>query len=857
MRLIKILLLFSLPLFSFEKKYGKIFYFLKTHQFDSSISYLNEHLFKNPRDSFAFLYLGKSYLLKKDYEKAKEIFQEAKNIFPSFDSLIYYYYYSSFKTVEKDSSKLKDIRIKIRIYLDSLLLNPTEKNLSFAYLLSSFSDTIYLKKISDLILKNYPESKIGYEIIGNIFYDSLYPLWYNDTLKIEYLKRFLSRFKKTEWRFNAYQFLLSSLYNLKNLDSLIFYCEKMVKEMTTDVRALNLVASLYLRCETLFTKALNYSLKSLKLIKSFKKPKNLPIEQWELIYPKLYPDACFNIARAYFYLKNYKKANNYIKKALKIKFDLDNDATEAPYYWFSGLIKEKRGKIKEAIFDYGNALILGDVNNFYSQKAESSLKRILGDTIDLISYLRKIFKYKGPIFTDLTKEVGLANEKAGRVAFGDYDNDGYEDLLLNGNKLFKNDNGKRFIEVTEKAKIYGNNNGGLFADLDNDGYLDIVCISNEKKGEKIFKNNGDGTFTDMSEIAKIYDDYPSEGLGIGDIDNDGFLDIYVANYEIWEEQKYLPDFLYKNLGNWRFEDISEKAGIRSVENKAGRGVNFGDYNNDGYLDIYVSNYRLCENFLWHNNKDLTFENKAHYLGIAGEEREGYYGHTIGSEWADFDNDGDLDLITANLAHPRYIQFSNRTMLYENKGSRFFDGRKKRGIKYEETHSDPLFGDFDNDGDLDLYITSVYENRRSFLYLNDKGKFRDITYLSGTRVFNGWGCAFSDFDNDGDLDLIVGSGSGVKFFRNDTKNGNNYLKIKMIGNKSNKNGIGARVSIKINKKILLREVNCGKGTTSQSSTILHFGLGKKKRVNLSYRFLAGKENNLKNVEANQFLVIEEK
>ncbi|MCX7837243.1 MAG: FG-GAP-like repeat-containing protein [candidate division WOR-3 bacterium] len=849
----KILLFFFL--FSFGKNYEKIFYFLKTHQFDSSIFYLNNCLFQNPRDSFAFLYLGKSYLFKKDYKKAREIFKEAKNIFPNFDSLIYYYYYSSFKLVENNKEELNNLKVRIKNYLDTLLLNPTEKNLSFAYLLAAFSDTIYLKRIRDEILEKYPESKIGYEIIGNIFYDSLYPIWYNDTLKIDYLKRFLERFKKSEWRFNAYQFLLSSFYNLKDLDNLIFYCEEMVKEMEKDVRALNFVASLYLRCETLFDKALNYSLKSLKIVKDFKKPKHLPIEQWELIYPKLYPDACFNIARSYFYLKDYKKANRYIKKALKIEFDLDNDATKAPYHYFSGLIKEKMGRIDEAIKDYGKTLILGDVNNFYSQKAESSLKRIFGDKIDLITYLRKIFKYQGPIFTDITKEVGLEEERAGRVAFGDYNNDGYEDLLLNGSKLFKNENGERFVEVTKEAGIYGNNNGGLFADLNNDGYLDIVCISNEKKGEKVFKNNGDGTFTDMSEIAKIYDDYPSEGLGIGDIDNDGLLDIYIANYEIWEEHKYLPDFLYRNLGDFKFEDISEKAGIRNIENKAGRGINFGDYNNDGYLDIYVSNYRLCENFLWHNNKNLSFENKAHYLGIAGDEREGYYGHTIGSEWADYDNDGDLDLITANLAHPRYIQFSNRTMLYENKGNRFIDVRKKKGIKYEETHSDPAFGDIDNDGDLDLYITSVYENRRSFLYLNDKGKFKDITYLSGVRVFNGWGCAFSDFDNDGDLDLIVGSGSGTKFFRNDTEN-NNYLKIKMIGKKSNKNGIGARVKIKIGKKILLREVNCGKGTTSQSSMILHFGLGKKNKINLNYRFLGGKEKTLKNIKANQLLIIEE-
>jgi len=856
MKFILLLLIFQVG----DKDFKKISYFFKTHQFDSSIFYLNNLLKKNSEDSFGYLNLGKSYLFKKDYKKAQEIFLIAKNKFLNFDSLYYYYFFSAFKEGEKDSIKLRSLKKEISNFVDSLLKNGGEKSLSLAYRLIDFLDTNYTQKIITLILEKFPESEIGYQIIGNIFYDSLYPIWYNDTLKIEYLKRFLAKFKTTEWRFNAYQFLLSSFYNLKDYQNLFFFAEEMVKEMPNDVRALNFVASLYLRCETLFTKSLNYSFWALRLIKNFKKPKNLPQEQWQLIFPKLLPDIFFNIARSYYYQKKYHLAENYIKKALKFDFDVDNDATKAPYYYYAGLIKEKTGKIKEAIKDYGRTLIVGDVNNFYPPKAESALKRILGDTIEIISYLRKIFKYQGPIFTDITKEVGLEKEKSGRVAFGDFDNDGYEDLLLNGSKLFKNDRGRRFLDKTKEAGIYGNNNGGLFADLNNDGYLDIVCLSNEKKGEKVFKNNGDGTFTDMSEIAKIYDDYPSEGLGIGDIDNDGLLDIYIANYEIWEEHQYLPDFLYKNLGDFKFVDISEKAKIREVENKAGRGVNFGNYNDDDYLDIYVSNYRLCENFLWHNHGNLTFENKAHYLGIAGEEREGYYGHTIGSEWGDFDNDGDLDLITANLAHPRYIQFSNRTMLYKNKGKpnyQFLDVRRKAKIKYEETHSDPAFGDVDNDGDLDLYLTSVYENRRSFLYLNNgKGVFEDVTYLAGVRVFNGWGCAFADFDNDGDLDLVVGSGSGVKFFRNDTQNKNNYLKVKMIGKKSNRNGIGARVKIKMGKKILLREVNCGKGTTSQSSLILHFGLGKKKKVNLNYRFLSGKEKALRNIKANQLIIIEE-
>lgn len=162
--------------------------------------------------------------------------------------------------------------------------------------------------------------------------------------------------------------------------------------------------------------------------------------------------------------------------------------------------------------------------------------------------------------------------------------------------------------------------------------------------------------------------------------------------------------------------------------------------------------------------------QACFYGVAGQEKDGWWGHTIGSEWGDFDNDGDLDLITANLAHPRYIEFSNRTCLYENRLRQdgvFREVRAEWGIKYQETHSDPAWGDVDSDGDLDLFLTCIYPNRPSFLYLNDLGDhhFRDVTFLAGVQVTNAWGCAFSDFDRDGDLDLAVGSGKSLHLFRN--------------------------------------------------------------------------------------------
>ncbi|HDH57222.1 MAG TPA: CRTAC1 family protein, partial [Bacteroidetes bacterium] len=236
--------------------------------------------------------------------------------------------------------------------------------------------------------------------------------------------------------------------------------------------------------------------------------------------------------------------------------------------------------------------------------------------------------------------------------------------------------------------------------------------------------------------------------------------------------------------------------------------------------------------------------------------DGWWGHTIGSEWGDFDNDGDLDLITANLAHPRYIEFSNRTCLYENRLDEdgiFREVRGEWGIKYEETHSDPAWGDVDADGDLDLYLTSVYPNRRSFLYLNDfeNQRFIDVTYLAGVRITNGWGCAFSDFDNDGDLDLAVGSNDGVHLFRNrGTDRHWIEFEVRAAGG-----ACGTRLILKRGQETQLREISGGKGTTSQHSRIVYFGLGESdKPVNLEVRFPSGEVVNLKGLGVDRRIVI---
>ncbi|MBU1238890.1 CRTAC1 family protein [Myxococcota bacterium] len=462
-------------------------------------------------------------------------------------------------------------------------------------------------------------------------------------------------------------------------------------------------------------------------------------------------------------------------------------------------------------------------------------------------------------FTDITESSGLSG--LSRMAFGDYDNDGDDDLLVNGNTLYRNEGDGTFTNVSEEAGIAGRaTNGGIWADYDNDGHLDFYatvnnylplcssesdcpadgfscvegrCKSDSNAGERphdyLWRNNGDGTFTDVSDEAGApYDFLPTEGAAWGDVNGDGFVDLYVANYETptnWTDGTLsigTADKLWMNMGDGTFADFSAAHGIEAEATLCGRGVNMADYDDDGDLDIYVSNYRLHRNFLWQNSGSGRFTNVGFETGTEGEYISGAYGHTIGSTWVDLNNDGHWDLIAANLAHPRFIEFSDKTMIYINSGPpdyTFEDIREESGVTYSETHSDPAAGDFDNDGYADFFVTDVYVGYQSFLYRNNGDlTFTDVTYPSGIRVDNGWGCAWADIDNDGDLDLVSRG-----LYRNDHATGN-YLKVRLIGTYANRSAIGARVTLNVGGDVLMRQVEGGKGTTTQNSMTLHFGLG---------------------------------
>ena len=441
-----------------------------------------------------------------------------------------------------------------------------------------------------------------------------------------------------------------------------------------------------------------------------------------------------------------------------------------------------------------------------------------------------------PAFVDVTGDIGVVS--AFRPAWGDYDNDGWADLLINGNTLLHNNGAGGFDDVTETAGFGGRAvNGGLWADVNNDGWLDMFAAGGE--GDGLWINNGDGTFTETPRSAGAPgDDYPTEGAAFADYDNDGWVDLYVANYEKTDQMSVgTPDFFWHNRGDGTFADFTGKLANIGVD-QCGRGVVWSDFDNDGDSDLFVANYRLDPDFLFVNDVGSGYLfNDAEGYGVRGVPGSsgGYnvsYGHSIGASFGDYDNDGDFDLVVGNLAHPRFIGFSDKTMLYRNSGDtgaadtsyRFADVRESAGIAYAETHSEADFADVDNDGWQDLFITSIYVGRQSFFYRNKgDGSFEDAGYETGLWVDNGWGAAFCDFDRDGDLDVAT-----RRFLRNDgdSATDNHWLQVRVFGGlNTNRAGIGVRITVDAgNGLTMMQEVSGGKGTTSQDDLTRHFGLG---------------------------------
>jgi len=501
------------------------------------------------------------------------------------------------------------------------------------------------------------------------------------------------------------------------------------------------------------------------------------------------------------------------------------------------------------------------------------------------------------------------------VAFYDYDNDGWLDIfLVNGtrlegfpagqaptNRLFKNNRDATFTDVTVKAGLVhsGWGQGVCVGDYDNDGFDDLFVTYFGKN--VLYHNNGDGTFNDVSAKAGVAGNGKrwNTGCSFVDYDRDGRLDLFVANYidldlataPVPESGPCLykgvmvacgppglpggKNILYHNNGDGTFTDVSESSGILKTNGTFGLGVLTADLDNDGWPDIYVANDSQAST-LYQNKKNSTFADIAIEAGCAlspdGKPQAG-----MGVSAADYDLDGNLDIVKTNFA-------GDTPSLYRNLGgANFEDATFPAGLG---AHTQYLgwgcgFFDMDNDGWPDILICNghVYPEveqlkteagypQQKLLYKNLRnGRFADVSSQAGTGItvpVASRGCAFGDFDNDGDLDVVVNTVNDYpQLLRCDLAAQNNWLKVKLIGVKSNRSGIGARLRCvshppgesKPHQQI--DEVRSGGSYFSQNDLRVHFGIGKAEKVDLlEIRWPSGLLETLKDLAPNQLLFVKE-
>ena len=411
-------------------------------------------------------------------------------------------------------------------------------------------------------------------------------------------------------------------------------------------------------------------------------------------------------------------------------------------------------------------------------------------------------------FVVVNEQAELDGMADGTAAWVDINQDGHIDLNA-GNQIWLNDGDGTFSQMPDTSIA----SSAVWGDINNDGYPDAVCWAGPGY---MYLNEAGKSLKDISDKLPDFPTKVSLGATLGDFNGDTYLDIYVGGYE---SPAYQLDAMYFGNGDMTFKEVWRTKGTTMPA----RGITTADYDEDGDLDIYVSNYRLVANTLWQNDGKGVFAQVEKAAKVDGDGGLGAWGHTIGSSWGDFDNDGHLDLFVGNFSHPPAYQ--DRPKFLKNLGKAgewvFQDLSAEAGLAWQESFASPALADFDNDGKLDLYFTTVYGGDHCVLYKNNGGfKFSNVTSESGISADTTYQAAWGDFDNDGDLDLATKG----RLYQNQSAS-RNYVKVKLVGNDvTDKMAIGSQVRIKIGEEILTRQVCSSTGQGNQNSTVLHFGLG---------------------------------
>ncbi|MGH2361843.1 MAG: CRTAC1 family protein [bacterium] len=495
------------------------------------------------------------------------------------------------------------------------------------------------------------------------------------------------------------------------------------------------------------------------------------------------------------------------------------------------------------------------------------------------------------------------------VAILDYNNDGWSDIyFVNGakipelvktgpeyyNRLYRNNCDGTFTDVTEEAGVRGEgySMGVAVGDYDNDGWPDIFVTGVNRN--LLFHNNRDGTFTDVTDRAGLAGIDPKRGkmwsicAAWFDYNNDGLLDLFVVNYCEWgldkdpycgsESKKHrvychpskfnpLPNMLFRSNGNGTFTNVSEPSGIGRYLGK-GMGVAVADYDDDGFMDVFVAN-DTTRNFLFHNDRDGTFSEVGLQAGVA-YNGDGSALSYMGADFRDVDNDGRPDIIVTAISNEMFSYF-------HNEGGGIFEdfthsSRLGRLSIFLSGWSNGVF-DFDNDGWKDLFSANSHVNdeieremnvpfrQRNSVFRSEHGKFVDVSAQAGKDfqvAAPHRGCALGDLDNDGRMDVVVSRfGASAEVFRNVSPGTHHWLAVKTEGRRSSRDGIGAKIRLESEGGVQYNHVTTSVGYASSSDRRVHFGLGGDALVKkLEIRWPSGARQELENIPADQILTVNE-